>query len=55
MGMRETREINQEKEAALKKVLSPGQFDKVMVSKEEMREKFEQRIMNQKRAPSSDQ
>ena len=52
MAMREARQIGEEKETALKKVLSPEQFQKFLAGKEEMREKFEQRIMNSKQAPS---
>lgn len=42
--MRAIRDINGEKEAELKKTLSPDQFTKYMASKEEIREKFEERM-----------
>ena len=44
MKMRQVKEINQEKEAELKEILSPEQFDKFLASKEEMREKFEAKM-----------
>lgn len=44
MKMREMRKIGEEKDAELKHLLSPDQFDKYLASKEEMREKFEERI-----------
>jgi hypothetical protein len=44
MRMRQMKEINQEKEAELKQVLSPEQFEKFLASKEEMREKLEEKI-----------
>ncbi len=44
MKMREMRKIGEEKEAELKQILSPEQFDKYLASKEEMREKFEERM-----------
>jgi hypothetical protein len=52
MAMREARQIGEEKEAALKKILSPEQFQKFLAGKEEMREKFEERIMSSKQAPN---
>ena len=44
MEMREMREINEQKEADLKKILTSDQFEKYLAAKEEMREKFEERI-----------
>jgi len=44
--MRDVRSINEEKEGELKRILSPDQFQKYLAGKEEMREKFEQRIMS---------
>jgi hypothetical protein len=44
MKMREVKQINQEKEAELKQILSPEQFEKFLAAREEMREKFEERI-----------
>jgi hypothetical protein len=45
MKMRAMESINQEKEGELKTVLSPGQFEKYLAGKEEMREKVEQKLM----------
>ena len=42
--IRQTKEVEQEKEAELRQVLSPEQFQKLLASKEEMREKFEEKI-----------
>lgn len=42
--MREIRDINGEKEAELKKTLSPDQFTKYMASKDEIKEKFEEKL-----------
>src|SRR5262245_19509643 len=42
--MRQMREINGEKEKELKGVLTPEQWTKYEASREEMREKFEERI-----------
>jgi hypothetical protein len=42
--MREAKRINEEKETALKRILSPQQFDKFLAAKEEMREKFEEKM-----------
>ena len=41
---RQMREINQEKEAELKGILSPQQWEKYQASREEMREKLEERM-----------
>jgi hypothetical protein len=42
--MREMRQLNQAKEAELKQVLSPQQFENYLASKEEMREKIVDKI-----------
>jgi hypothetical protein len=42
--MREMRQLNQAKEADLKQVLSPQQFENYLASKEEMREKIVDKI-----------
>jgi len=42
--IRQTKEVEQQKEAELRQVLSPEQFEKLLASKEEMREKFEEKI-----------
>ena len=42
--MREMQAIQQRKDAALQGVLSPAQFQTYLASKEEMREKLEQRL-----------
>lgn len=42
--MREARQINEQKEAALKKVLTTDQFTSFTAYKEELREKFEERM-----------
>lgn len=44
MKMREANEVSQAKEAELKQLLSPVQFEKFLAAKEEMREKFEERM-----------
>jgi hypothetical protein len=44
MKMRHMKQINGKKEAALKRVLSPDQFQKYLASKEEMREQFEEKM-----------
>ena len=44
MKMREAKAIEQEKEAELKKVLSPDQFQKFLAMKEEMREQLAQKV-----------
>jgi hypothetical protein len=43
--MRAARDVETAKEAELKQVLSPDQFQKFLASKEAMREKFEQTIL----------
>ena len=45
MRMRQMREVSTAKEAELKGVLSPGQFQKYLAEKEEMKEKFEERLL----------
>lgn len=42
--MREMKGINEEKEAELKQLLSPEQFDTYLASKDDMRQKAEERI-----------
>jgi hypothetical protein len=44
MKRRQMNEVNREKEAELKQALSAEQFQKYLDSKEEMREKFEEKI-----------
>lgn len=44
MRMRQMKEITQDKEAELKQILSPAQFEKYLASKDEMREKFAEKI-----------
>jgi hypothetical protein len=44
MKMSQMRGVNEEKEAELKQVLSPEQFQKYLASKEEMREQFEEKL-----------
>jgi hypothetical protein len=47
--IRRTREINEAKETELKQVLSTEQFEKYVASKEEMREKLEEKLKEQRR------
>ena len=42
--MRHAREISTRKEAELKQMLTPEQFEKYLASREEMREKFEEKM-----------
>jgi len=42
--MREMKQINQAKEAELKQILSPQQFEEYLASKEEMREKLVEKV-----------
>lgn len=44
MKMRQAEEINHEKQAELKQILSPQQFDTYLASKEEMRERIEEKL-----------
>jgi hypothetical protein len=44
MKVRHMKQINTKKEAELKQVLSPDQFQKYLASKEEMREQFEEKM-----------
>jgi hypothetical protein len=46
--MREMQEINTQKEAELKQVLSPEQFEKYLASRAEMREQLEERAEEKK-------
>ena len=48
MKMRDAKTIEREKEAELKKVLSPPQFQKFLATKEEMREQFAQKLREQR-------
>jgi hypothetical protein len=45
MRLRQMREVGQAKEAELKGVLSPEQFQKYLAEKQEMREKFEDKLI----------
>lgn len=45
MRLRQMREVSQAKEAELKGVLSPEQFQKYLAEKQEMREKFEDKLI----------
>ena len=45
MRLRQMREVGQAKEAELKGVLSPEQFQKYLAEKHEMREKFEDKLI----------
>lgn len=42
--MRQFKEISEQKDAELKQVLSPAQFEKYLASKEEMRDRFEKEL-----------
>ena len=44
MKMNQMRGVNEEKEAELKQVLSPEQFQKYLASREEIREQFEEKL-----------
>ncbi len=44
MKMRQMNEVNQEKEAELQQLLSADQFQKYLASKEELREKLEEKF-----------
>jgi len=48
--MRQAKDIEQEKEAELKHVLSPEQFEKFLAGKEQMREELAERIRKQRAA-----
>ena len=48
--MRQAKGIEQEKEAELKHVLSPEQFEKFLAGKEQMREELAERIKKQRAA-----
>ena len=45
MRLRQMREVGQAKEAELKGALSPEQFQKYLAEKQEMREKFEDKLI----------
>jgi len=45
MRLRQMREVGQAKEAELKGVLSPEQFQKYLAEKQEIREKFEDKLI----------
>jgi hypothetical protein len=45
MRLRQMREVGQAREAELKGVLSPEQFQKYLAEKQEMREKFEDKLI----------
>jgi len=45
MKMRQVRQIGDAKEAELKQVLTPDQFQKYLVERQEMREKFEEKML----------
>ena len=45
MRLRQMREVGQAKEAEMKGVLSPEQFQKYLAEKQEMREKFEDKLI----------
>jgi len=51
--MREMRDLDEQKDAALKNVLSPTQFQQYQAGKAELRQKFEQRIMQGAKASNS--
>ena len=51
--MREMRDLDEQKDAALKNVLSPTQFQQYQAGKAELRQKFEQRIMHGAKAGNS--
>jgi len=53
MKMRQARGIQAQKEAELKQLLSPAQFEKYVAAKDQMREQFEQRIADQKNGAGS--
>ncbi len=48
--MREMKQINEAKEAELKQILSPQQFEKYLASKEEMREKLVEKVGEKSKA-----
>src|SRR5215813_8068574 len=51
--MREVKGIDQEKDTALKSVLSPAQFEQYVGAKAELRQKFEQRMMGGGKPPAA--
>src|SRR5262249_29919163 len=50
MKMRRLRKINAEKDAELKQVLTPAQYQKLQAAKEEMRQKFEEKMAQKAKA-----
>jgi hypothetical protein len=50
--LREIRELNEQKDAALQKVLSPDQFQQYQAAKAELRQRFEQRITKGANGPA---
>src|SRR5262249_14232192 len=46
--MRQAREINEAKEGELRQVLSPDQFQKYLADREQMRERFEEKMEQKK-------
>ena len=50
--LREMKELNEEEDAALKQVLSAGQFQQYRAAKAELRQRFEQRIMKGANGPA---
>jgi len=53
MKMNQMRGVNEEKEAELKQVLSPEQFQKYLASKAEMREEFEEKLEEKRESGGS--
>jgi len=51
--LREIKQINEQKEAALKQVLSADQFQQYQAAKEEMRQQFEQRLTQGANTPAA--
>ena len=50
--LREIKDLNEQKDTALKKVLSAGQFQQYQAAKAELRQKFEQRITQGANGPA---
>jgi len=48
--MREVKDIEEQKDAELKQVLSPEQFEKFLAAKEQMREELADRVMKERAA-----
>lgn len=51
----EIKAIDEQKDAALKQVLSAGEFQQYLAAKAELRQKFERRIMKRANAPAGAQ